>query len=266
MSWHYLQGQEVESWAASCLDGAPSALLSLIPTPGQSCLPGSATECCQGSRCGTTCAHSTGNPGVEASMSCPAGFRAQTSAQPEKVPGLMARPAVSGWRWPASFARYDPASCSWKTRQCSLLGDSDECSVTWPRWGSMRNGECLELRPLAPLMSVSASGSWPTPRANDVEKRGNFDTTNPRNGLPAAVKRYMTPTASIGTKNGGRHRGKADTLSSQVAELEGLAQTSTGQLNPLWIEWLMGWPPGWTDFAALGMDKFHEWRRAHGNC
>ena len=44
MSWHYLQGQEVESWEGDCLDGAPSALSSLIPTPEASCLPDRRTD------------------------------------------------------------------------------------------------------------------------------------------------------------------------------------------------------------------------------
>jgi len=36
MSWHYLQEQEVACWDQSCLDGAPDALLSLIPMPAES--------------------------------------------------------------------------------------------------------------------------------------------------------------------------------------------------------------------------------------
>jgi hypothetical protein len=266
MSWHFLQGQEAASWGGTCLDGAPSVLSSLIPTPGMCCSTASAMDCCHGSRSGTTCEPSTASPGADGCRSCQAASHAPTSAQPGRAPGSMAQPAAYGWKWPASFVKYDPSSSSWRTRQCSLLGDSGEFSGTWPRWGSMRDGECWELQPLAHRTNGKESGSWPTPRANDGEKRGNFDTTNPRNGLPAAVKRYMTPTASIGTKNGGRHRGKADTLASQVAELEGMTQTSTGQLNPTWVEWLMGWPTGWTACDALAMDKFHEWRRMHGGC
>lgn len=64
-----------------------------------------------------------------------------------------------------------------------------------------------------------------------------------------ALQRYMTPTAQIAEKCGGRHRGRADTLASQVAELEGLEQSSTGALNPPWVEWLMGFPTGWTDLG-----------------
>ncbi len=35
-------------------------------------------------------------------------------------------------------------------------------------------------------------------------------------------------------------------------------------LNPSWVEWLMGWPIGWTDCAPLATDKFRRWWSAHG--
>jgi hypothetical protein len=37
-----------------------------------------------------------------------------------------------------------------------------------------------------------------------------------------------------------------------------------GQLNPTWVEWLMGWPLGWTDCAASATDRFREWCALHG--
>ena len=39
----------------------------------------------------------------------------------------------------------------------------------------------------------------------------------------------------------------------------------SGQLNPMWVEWLMAWPSGWTDLKPLGTAKFQEWSRSHGN-
>lgn len=36
-----------------------------------------------------------------------------------------------------------------------------------------------------------------------------------------------------------------------------------GQLNPTWVEWLMGWPLEWTALKPLEMDRFHEWQRQH---
>jgi hypothetical protein len=37
-----------------------------------------------------------------------------------------------------------------------------------------------------------------------------------------------------------------------------------GKLNPMWVEWLMGWPLGWTDLKPLEMDKFRSWQQQHG--
>jgi hypothetical protein len=31
-----------------------------------------------------------------------------------------------------------------------------------------------------------------------------------------------------------------------------------GKLNPLWVEWLMGYPIGWTDLSDVVMDKSHS--------
>jgi len=78
--------------------------------------------------------------------------------------------------------------------------------------------------------AAKARGMWPTPRSNDAEKRGNFDFENPRNGLPASVK-------AMGTVNG-------------------------GQLNPDWVELLMGWPLGWTRTDGSRPDV-DGWRGAH---
>jgi len=36
-----------------------------------------------------------------------------------------------------------------------------------------------------------------------------------------------------------------------------LAAQVGGPLNPDWVEWLMGWPIGWTDLKPLEMDKSH---------
>jgi hypothetical protein len=37
-----------------------------------------------------------------------------------------------------------------------------------------------------------------------------------------------------------------------------------GQLNPDWVEWLMGWPIGQSDLKPLEMDKFRLWLQQHG--
>lgn len=63
MSWHFLQEQEGAYWAESSLDGAPSALLSLMPTAAGSCSPDSGMDSFRDSRSGTMCKPSTGSRG-----------------------------------------------------------------------------------------------------------------------------------------------------------------------------------------------------------
>jgi DNA (cytosine-5)-methyltransferase 1 len=44
----------------------------------------------------------------------------------------------------------------------------------------------------------------------------------------------------------------------------GTSTPQKGQLNPSWVEWLMGWPIGWSVSGQLEMDKFPEWLNLHG--
>ena len=34
--------------------------------------------------------------------------------------------------------------------------------------------------------------------------------------------------------------------------------------NPTWLEWLMGWPTGWTELKPLETDKCRQWQQQHG--
>jgi len=231
MSWHYLQGQEEASWAGGCLTGAPSALLSLIPTHGGSYSPGSETGCLSPSPSGMTSPPLTGDHGEGASMSSAGGSPARTSAAQAHAMASTASGQGSGERWRASFARYGRATSSWKTVQCSLLGDSDEFSETWPAWGSMQSGECSERGMPVLRTRETASGSLrcPTPAATDWK----------------------------GSSKAGQRRGQLTDPAMGVIP-------PGGKLNPQWVAWLMGWPIGWTGLEPLEMDRFQQWLRSHG--
>lgn len=30
-----------------------------------------------------------------------------------------------------------------------------------------------------------------------------------------------------------------------------------------WVEWLIGWPLGWTDSKPLATDKYQQWQQQH---
>ena len=93
---------------------------------------------------------------------------------------------------------------------------------------------------------------WPTPQAADHK---NMDTTRPPSkgggsrDLRQDVKMWPTPRASewkgtgpLGSKSH-NHRLEKGYLDATVQER---GQVS-GSLNPAWVEWLMGYPEGWTD-------------------
>jgi hypothetical protein len=99
---------------------------------------------------------------------------------------------------------------------------------------------------------------WPTPIANDAKKRGNFDMMNPRNGLGAEVKREMWPTPTA-------HNAKETNAKSESERnTPTLAAQAGGSLNPTWVEWLMGWPLGWTDLKPSATANLPNARLSHG--
>ena len=246
MSWHYLRGQEVASWEGASLDGAPSALSSLIPTRDPSSSLDSETDTSTDFRSGMTCEPSTATRGADMSTSCLAGSHAKTSAQPERARGSKARDRACGDTWRGSFVRYDHASSSWKTHQCSLLGGLESYSETWPRWGMMRGGVCWERATLAPHIEETGSGlspDYPTPSVQQWSPKdgklyqtssGTLRLRTPsgnssRVQLEAHIHatQWQTPTVSDSWKGPGGHwnsRGEPK-LSGQVAITESAGGT-----------------------------------------
>jgi len=158
----------------------------------------------------------------------------------------------------------------------SLWG-SAICLLTWRV--SVTPGKQLLFRlwPLTPDTDEIEPSLWPTPRANDPEKRGNINGLDPRNGLPGAVKMHPkpgvqdfkntiqsqihrsavpgemwpTPTASQDWKPI-RPLAPSEAAGSHGTMLVGAVGNSQPeyvgeQLNPNWVECLMGFPMGWTN-------------------
>jgi DNA (cytosine-5)-methyltransferase 1 len=99
---------------------------------------------------------------------------------------------------------------------------------------------------------------WPTPNARDWKDSVNTvppsvgKTRGHTLGMKVAERMvWPTPRAAKGMSmtltEGIAKLHKKSYLESTVAHVE---SAPGGQLNPTWVEWLMGYPTGWTDLSA----------------
>jgi hypothetical protein len=301
MSWLYSRALVEEYLADTCSDGKPSVPLSSIPTQQAYLSQDKMKAFSRLSRFGMTFKPLTDDLGAALLTWYLGDFRAKTSPAQEEAQESPESAADSGQKWRASFATFDPDLSLWKTHQFSLLGGLTEYSETWPRWGLMRDGECWELPTWERRTSGIASGSlhgssnkaltqhadkWATPTTMDSlppksqkallkeatqirpgrskpsnlrDQVSNFQNwPTPKATSGGAVMRWATPVARD-------HRTPALSRVERTGSSQGdpLNTQVGGMLNPVWVEWLMGWPFGWTDLKPLAMDKFQQWQQQH---
>ena len=167
-----------------------------------------------------------------------------------------------GATWRGWLAKYDPDMSLWRTAQCSLLEDLNESLQTLPRSGMTRNGLLWEQPMLEQTTKEIASGLWPTPVSSDTSMR-NTKYKQGGTSLSYAIQYWPTPDANCGQR-GTQPKWIPVRKSGQPAQytinqaVRDTDQSSGGKLNPMWVEWLMGWPLAWTDLKPLAMDKFHS--------
>jgi hypothetical protein len=134
--------------------------------------------------------------------------------------------------------------------------------------------KAYKLTPLAPLTGETECGSWPTVSANKLTRSGelvNADGTewdgvskphSKTTGKPVttaladAVAKWPTPRSSVIAAsatmlNVSNIKNPRGNLEERVYEREtDKPSILTGSLNPTWVEWLMGYPIGFTDLKG----------------
>jgi len=301
MSWLYSQAL-VEAYLVDIsLDGEQS-----VPSSGNSiqqayCAPDKMTDFSRLSRFGMMYKPLTDIPGEELSMSSVVAFHVRTLVPLEKELASMESGQECGEKWRGSFVKYDPDSCSWKTHQCSLLGDLDEFSETWPQWGLMRDGECWEQRTLERHIRGTGCGlspngvdsfhtpnttgldggsnsrralrkkieKLPTPQATDHRSKPTSASWKAKGGVnfslanPEIQEKWPTPNARDWKDSPGMNLFRnVGQVSTAVAVYRQLEVSNSGQLNPDWVEWLMNWPIKWSDLNGSNKQEFQRWQEA----
>ena len=193
-----------------------------------------------------------------------------------------------------SFATWDRDSSSWKTCEGCLPLAGEESLATysepWPTSGSTRSGSACEQAPWVPPTDASGFSSWPTPtiaatsgyseRENCASSEANIGDTltdmiwqgyphsppDPKTETPGRessqsdptlLRHWPTPGANDykGSYQPGQRRGQLDEATEQKWA------GGKAKLNPNFVEWMMGWPVGWTT-ARTGFDAraMESWR------
>ena len=142
----------------------------------------------------------------------------------------------------------------WPTPQAHDTGRTPEAHMEAKK--NMPGGPPSKATSLSVMVKGAEKGMWPTPTAQDAHNdAGPSQWERNSDPLNVAVKRWPTPTAGEwqmfsapkSSPSGpdyaraGREESGGDDLATQVA------RGTPGQLNPTWVEWLMGFPLGWTD-------------------
>lgn len=203
-----------------------------------------------------------------------AAFPVSPSPPPENGRALRMN-ATCGRKCAALLPSCGPVGCLGKMLLASSIWGSTKRSLTWQKRDTLFSHSYFRLAASAHGMSASELLSsrlmFPTPLASDnntardaasldvfLSDNGIFRKRN-RNGaiwslsLSAAVF-YLTPVASDGFRSTLKPSvfdpaKKDGNLSAQIISQE-QPVSETAALNPDWVEWLMGFPKGWTDVSS----------------
>jgi hypothetical protein len=164
------------------------------------------------------------------------------------------------WQCTTPFAYYDLDTRLWKTYEGICLWGSVEFSATWPKSGMTQSGKSFQQPPLVRYTKETGYSLWPTPTTQETEHLNAELTTTGRrkskNGksshslnLADAVQKWPTPMAQGAGGSGHWNMVEKMYLENQISYEEKMALQAGrgGKLNPAWVEWLMGFPIGWTD-------------------
>ena len=175
---------------------------------------------------GMTCGHCQPINSIEKLPSTlyQAASHARTLALREMEKAWKESEAVFSSRSLDSQIHFDQDSSSWKTCQRSLFGGEFESLMNLPQSGMTVGGQWYQPPNLEPPILDRDSFYWPTPTAHDARMGKNFNLETSHDSLSRTIKKTHGP----------------------------------GLLNPVFVEWLMGYPLGWTELKDWAIQWFQS--------
>jgi hypothetical protein len=185
-----------------------------------------------------------------------------TRASPFHLPGseeAQKMTDISGHTYFPLFKPNDPLGAFSRMFMGTSLWASTKCYLTWNVKPTPQGRSLFQLAPQTLRTDATEFGSspemWATPDAEAARRGGTLKRGRRASGANRQVsindQVKMWPTATARDYKGGRTpetlakagRNETNSLPDAVNAQMG----KTGSLNPQWVEWLMGYPEGWTD-------------------
>jgi len=170
-------------------------------------------------------------------------FHLPASAEAQKMTD------ISGRTYFPLFKPNDPLGAFSRMFMGTSLWASTKCYLTWNVKPTPQGRSLFQLAPQTLRTDATGFGSspemWATPDAQASKRGGTLKRGKRPSGaqrqvtINDQVKMWPTPTTQDAKNNGGpsQHNRNTKPLNAEVG----------GSLNPQWVEWLMGYPEGWTD-------------------
>ena len=201
-------------------------------------------------------------------MSLQEGFPVKTSVWQEEKRESQSNPdRVYFTNSSESYAWYAQNSLSWKTWQRSLITDWTSFSESFPKQGTMQNGQLYLQVHWEPPTDVQGGGALPTPTTMDhlpprsmrsmmkqtqVHRKGRTKLANLREAVnPQTVELFDHLRGMLPTPTARDYKGRSSVKWNQEYGQRNIPDvlTQTGDhmsVSPYFLEEVMGYPIGWT--------------------
>ena len=227
----FLQESVEDSSQTSSWDTRQLSLLSGMPMPAKSSENAQQKDGSPSCECGKVMSDCLIHPSTPGEWTA---FMQDSLAQMYRRLGqnsalLMEPDQVFTARFCESLASLDPDKSFWRTYQPLFQTDSPQYCGTWPRWGMTLDGVAYRHPMSEQTIDETGGGCLPTPTTSQDYKPIRKFTPSERNGTHGKML-----VGVIGHKN----------------------PNLVGQyLNPAMVEWVMGFPIGWTDLERSETHK-----------
>jgi hypothetical protein len=211
-------------------DSAQPELFGQLPSVSKTPTPSASSASTGPIRPSTTMSEPSTQMDLEKSTLSVVGFHASPGVSPGSKEAQKMT-AISGQRWLPLLKTYGLSGSLAKTCAALLVSQwaSSAVYLTWRGLGTKPFHLLFQLAPSTPRTEGTGSGLWPTVRTVSV---------------PESPEHWLERKEKFKQGESNFNPG----LNLEVAvQIHGV---TNGSLNPTWVEWLMGFPIGWTDLNA----------------